>query len=136
MASLDDLLTTQKNGVVAINNLATYAANYYNLNRGTVVPPTAGTVSTSVLYTVPTGVQFQLQEFDIVNTVATAGTFTVYLVPSGSTPSQANALFYTAPIPGFTTVQWKGELALPAGSTIQAATSATTITIKLAGAAV
>lgn len=136
MASLDDLLSTQKNGVVAINNLANYISNVLTLLRGNPLSPTAATTSTSVLYTVPANVQFQLQEIDIVNTAATTGTFTVYLVPSGGSATASNALFYAAPINGNTTVQWRGTLALAAGSTIQASASATTITFKLAGAAV
>jgi len=136
MASLDDLLTTQKNGVVAINNLATYYGNYYTLVRGTPISSGAATTSVSTLYTVPSNVQFQLQEIDITNTSATAGTFTIYLVPSGGTASTSNALFYTAPINGNTTVQWTGVLSLAAGTTIQALASATTITYKISGGAI
>lgn len=135
MASLDDILSTQKNGVVAINNLAGYVNNWYTLQRGNPLSPGAATTSTSVLYTVPTGVQFQLQEIDIVNTSSSA-TFTIYLVPSNDTASASNALFYNAPINANTTVQWQGALALAAGSTIQASASVTTITFKLAGTAI
>jgi len=135
MASLDDILTTQKNGVVAINSLSQSLKYVYNLMRGTPVSPTASTTSVSTLYTVPSTGQFLLTDIEICNTSATAGTFTIYLVPSGGTASASNALFATAPIAGNTTVQWTGQQSLAAGSTVQALASATTITIKVSGSA-
>jgi len=135
MASLDDILTTQKNGVVAINSLSQYLNYVYNLMRGTPLSPTASTTSVSTLYTVPSTGQFLLTDIEICNTTSTAGTFTIYLVPSGGTASQANALFYAAPIGGNTLVQWTGQQSLGAGYTIQALASATTITIKPSGSA-
>ena len=135
MASLDDILTTQKNGVVAINSLSQYMSYVYNLLRGTPLSPTASTTSVSTLYTVPSTGQFLLTDIEICNTTSTAGTFTIYLVPSGGTASQSNALFYAAPIGGNTLVQWTGQQSLAAGYTIQALASATTITIKPSGSA-
>jgi hypothetical protein len=135
MASLGDILTTQKNGVVAINALQQYLGNMYNIFRGTPVTPTAATTSVSTLYTVPANTQFLLTDIEICNTVATAGTFNIYLVPSGGTAAQSNALFYAAPINGYTTVQWTGQQSLGAGYTVQALASATTITIKVSGSA-
>jgi hypothetical protein len=136
MASLDDILSTQKNGVVAINALAAYISNWYTLQRGNPISPSAASTSTSTLYTVPNNVQFQLQEVDIINTALSVNTFSIYLVPSGGTASSSNALFYNAPINGSTTVQWQGSLALAAGSTIQASASDVTVTFKLAGTAI
>jgi hypothetical protein len=136
MASLDDILSTQKNGVIAINNLANNFTNYYTLRRGAIVAPTAATTSISILYTVPSNIQFQLQEIDICNTSGTGTTFSIYLVPSGGSATTSNALFYSAPIGGLTTVQWQGGLALPAGSTIRASASITSVTFKIAGGAV
>jgi len=135
MASLGDILTTQKNGVVAINALQQFLGNIYNVMRGTPVTPTAATTSVSTLYTVPANTQFLLTDIEICNTTSTAGTFTIYLVPSGGTASQSNAIFYVAPIGGNTLVQWTGQQSLGAGYTIQALASATTITIKPSGSA-
>jgi len=135
MASLDDILSTQKNGVVAINALQQFMGYVYNIMRGTPISSAASTTSVSTLYTVPSTGQFLLTDIEICNTTATAGTFTIYLVPSGGTASQANALFYLAPINGNSLVQWTGQQSLAAGSTIQGLASATTITIKVSGSA-
>jgi len=107
----------------------------YNIMRGTPISPAASTTSVSTLYTVPSTGQFLLTDIEICNTTATAGTFTIYLVPSGGTASQANALFYSSPINGNSLVQWTGQQSLAAGSTIQGLASATTITIKVSGSA-
>jgi len=136
VASFDDLLSAAKNLVVAVNNLTQYVGNYYTLQRGAPISPTAATTSTSTLYTVPLGQQFQLQEIDIVNTAATSATFSFYIVPSGGTAGISNALFYSAAINPNTTVQWRGTLAMSSGSTVQASASATTVTYKIAGGAV
>lgn len=135
MASLGDILTTQKNGVVAINALQQYLGNMYNIFRGTPVAPTSATTSVSTLYTVPANTQFLLTDIEICNTAAVSGTFTIYLVPSGGTAGASNALFSASPINGNTTVQWTGQQSLAAGSTVQALASATTITIKVSGSA-
>lgn len=134
MASLDDILTTQKNGVIAINNLAQYAQGLYNLQRQTPVSSGPATTSVSTLYTVPTGIQFLLTDIDICNTSSSA-TFSIYLVPPGGTAGTGNALFYNAPINPNTTVQWAGTQSLAAGVTIQASASATTVTFKVSGSA-
>jgi hypothetical protein len=135
MASLDDILTTQKNGVVAINSLSQYLSYVYNLMRGTPLSPAASTTSVSTLYSVPSTGQFLLTDIEICNTSATAGTFTIYLVPSGGTAGASNALFSSSSINGNTTVQWTGQQSLGAGYTVQALASATTITIKVSGSA-
>lgn len=135
MASLDDILTTQKNGVVAINSLGQYLNYVYNLMRGTPLSPAASTTSVSTLYTVPSTNQFLLTDIEICNTAAVSGTFNIYLVPSGGTAGASNAIFYNAPILPSSTVQWTGQQSLAGGSTIQALASATTITIKPSGSA-
>jgi hypothetical protein len=132
-ASLDDILTTQKNGVVAINTLGQYLGSLTGFIKGTTISRTAMSTSTSTLYTVNAGYQFALRDIEICNTSTAPATFTIYLVPSGGTASAANAIFYNAPINGSTTVQWSGEQILDAGSTIQASASATTVTIMVAG---
>lgn len=135
MASLDDILTTQKNGVVAINNLANYYNSLLQITRGTPVSSSPATTAVSTLYTVPNGLQFLLQDIEICNTTSVPATFNIYIVPSNGTASQGNALFYSAPISGNSTVQWTGNLSLASGTTIQALASVTTVTIKISGGA-
>lgn len=131
--SLNDILTTQKNGVVAINNLGNYVKGILTYTTGTNLSRVPMSTSTTTLYTVGSGVQFTLKDIEICNTSATPATFTIYLVASGGTASAGNALFYSAPIPGNTTVQWTGNQVLPTGASIQASASATTVTIMIAG---
>lgn len=135
MASLDDILSTQKNGVVAINNLAQNISAISAVYRGAPQPSSAATTSVSTLYTVPSAQQFTLTDIEICNASATATTFSIYLVASGATASGANALFYSAPIAGNTTVQWTGSTALSSGSTVQASAGTTNVTIKISGGA-
>lgn len=133
MASLDDILTTQKNGVVAINNIANTLAAWLGWTKGTVIPRTAGSVTAAILYTVPNGYSFTLTDLEICNTSGSSETFTIYIVPNGGTASASNALFYSAPIKGNTTVQWTGSQTLDAGSTVQALASATSVTFMVNG---
>ena len=132
-ASLDDILTTQKNGVVAINGLSQNIGIIASVYRGG--PQPSGTAGTSVgtIYTVPNGQQFTLTDIEICNASATATTFSVYLVASGGAAGASNALFYSAPISGNTTVQWTGSTSLSAGSTVQVSAGAATVTIKISG---
>lgn len=132
-ASLDDILTTQKNGVVAINTLGNYVNNMLTYTKGTPLSRTPMSTSTTILYTVNPGLQFTLNDIEICNTSTAPATFTIYLVPSGGSASAGNALFYSAPITGNTTVQWTGNQVLATGGTIQASASATTVTIMING---
>lgn len=132
-ASLDDILTTQKNGVVAINSLAQSYADYLTFVKGTSLSRVPMTTSTSTLYTVNTGYTFTLTDIEICNTSAAPATFTIYLVDSGASASASNALFYTAPIAGNTTIQWTGAQVIGASGSIQASASATTVTIMING---
>lgn len=136
MASLDDIFTTQKNGVVAINSLVKYLQNISNKFVGTQFYQGAATTSVSTLYTTPTNTTAYLNEIDISNTAAAAATFSIYVVPFNDTAGAGNALFYQAPIPGNTTVQWQGSVFLPSGSTVQAQGSTTTINFYATGGAV
>jgi len=137
-ASLSDILTTQKNGVVAINNLGVYTqtiANYTTVLAGTdqLAPPTGGTTSYVTIYTAPSGVVGRISEIDICNGNSTAASFYIHLIPAGGTASTSNALFYNAPINGNTTVQWTGGLALNSGDFIQVKASTTGITFNVSG---
>ena len=135
MASLDDILTTQKNGVIAINNLSTNIGIIAAVYRGGPQPSGAAGSTIGTIYTVPTGQQFTLTDIEICNASASASSFSIYLVASGGTAGTTNALFYNAPINANTTVQWTGSTALSAGSTIQASSASGNVTIKISGGA-
>jgi len=137
-ASLSDILTTQKNGVIAINNLASYTqtiANYTTVLAGTdqLAPPTQSTTGYVTIYTAPAGVIGRIAEIDICNTNAVAATFSIAIVSAGGSAGVGNALFYNAPINGNTTVQWTGSLGLNAGDFIQVKGSVTGITFNVSG---
>jgi hypothetical protein len=134
-ASLDDILTTQKNGVVAINNLSQNIAGISSVYRGGPQPSGSAGTSVGTIYTVPAGQQFTLTDIEICNASATPTTFSIYLVASGGSAAGSNALFYNAPINGNTTVQWTGSTALSTGSTVQVSAGASTVTIKISGGA-
>lgn len=134
-ASLTDILTTQKNGVVAINNLSQNIGVVSSIYRGGPQPSVAVGTSVGTIYTVPAGQQFTLTDIEICNASATATTFNIFLVASGGTAGVTNALFYSAPISGNTTVQWTGSTALSAGSTVQVSAGAATVSMKISGGA-
>lgn len=134
MASLDDILTTQKNGVIALNNLALTSANQYAYNKGlplTRASANAGGFST--LYTVPSTQQMTITDIEICNTGNATATFYISFVPSGGTAGANNALFYAAPILPNSTVQWTGTQVLAASSTVQGYASANTVSIMISG---
>ena len=135
MAGLDDILTTQKNGVIAINNLSQNIGIIATVYRGGPQPTGAAGSTIGTIYTVPTGQQFTLTDIEICNASSSASSFSIYLVASGGTAGTTNALFYNAPINGNTTVQWTGSTALSAGSTIQASSASGNVTIKISGGA-
>lgn len=135
MASLDDILSAQKNGVVAINNISQNISGISAVYRGNPLPSGAAGTSIGTIYTVPSGQQFTLTDIEICNAASTASTFSIYLVPSGGTAGTGNALFYNAPINPNTTVQWTGSTALSSGSKIQVSAGATTVSIKISGGA-
>lgn len=134
-ASIGDLLTTQKNGVVAINNLGQNIGIISAIYRGKPYPSYAAATTINTIYAVPTGQQFTLTDIEICNASSTATTFSIYLVASGFVANTGNALFYNAPINPNTTVQWTGSTALSAGSTIQVSAGAATVSIKISGGA-
>lgn len=133
-ASLSDILTTQKNGVVGINNIGQALSGIFAYERGAVLSSgAAGTGSFATLYTVPTGRQMAIVDIEVCNTSATPATFYISLVPSGGTAGASNALFYAAPINGNSTVQWTGQQVLASGGFVAAYASAATVTIKVGG---
>ena len=134
MANLDDILTTQKNGVVAINNIAQTMSYTFAYTRGSALSQApAGTGTYAVLYTVPSTTQITLTDIEVCNTGTTAATFYISIVPPGGTAGASNALFYKAPISQNMTVQWTGQLVMPAGTTVQAYASSSAVNIFISG---
>ncbi len=134
MASLDDILTTQKNGVIALNNLALSTSNQYAFLKGQAL--TSGEANTSgyaTLFTVPTTQQMTITDIEICNANATGANFYISFVPSGGTAGANNALFYNAPINGRTTVQWTGGQVLKPGSTVQAYATSNSVSFLISG---
>ena len=132
-ASLDDILTTQKNGVVAINGLNQSLLSIVSLLGGTPLASGAMGTSLGTIATVPSGRQYGITDIEICNS-GVATTFSIYLVPSGGTAGSSNALFYNAPISPNMTVQWTGVISLAAGSTIQAVAGTANLSIRVTGA--
>jgi len=125
--SLSDILTTMKNGVVGINNLASAFRSAVNLGRG------AMELSYAVLYTVPGNTTVLVTCIDICNTSGSAQTVYVSFVPSGGTAGTGNALLYGFFIAANDIFQWAGEQVLSPGDTIQCYASATSCTIMVSG---
>ena len=132
-ASISDILTAFKNNVVAIANIGSYIQSIYNNVPTQQLAGGAATTSASVLFTASSGARAHLNTINICNTAATSATFSVFIVSSNGTAGTGNAIFYNCPIPANTTTLWTGTLIVPAGGTVQALASATTVTFNLAG---
>jgi hypothetical protein len=128
-ASISDLLTTMKNGVVGINTLASAFRSTINLGRGPME------LSYAVLYTVPKDTTIMVSCIDICNTSGSAQTVYVSFVPSGDTVGTGNAILYGFSIAANDIYQWSGEQVLSPGDTIQGYASATSCTIMVSGSA-
>lgn len=91
-----------------------------------------------ILYTVPPGFRASIKQLTFTNTTATARTITVYLVPSGGSPSATNTIVSAMTIPP--TGQGHVSLAhlfanqvLNPGDTVQALASAATAISAMGG---
>lgn len=134
MASLDDILTTQKNGVVAINNISQTLGYMFAFFRQTRLYNGAAPTSTyGTLYTVASTTQLTVTDIEICNTGTAAATFYISFVPSGGTAGTANALFYAAPIQPKMTIQWTGSQVIEAGGTIKGYASSADVTFLING---
>ena len=127
-ASLSDILSALKNGVIAINGLiSSYAAN--------LLAQSALTTSYSILYTANTSSRVYVNDICVCNTTGAALSVYISLVPLNGTPGASNAIFYNASIPAYSTLQWTGTQVLNSGATIQAYASATGCTVNISGRA-
>lgn len=134
MASLDDILTTQKNGVVAINGILTALTSLTdNVGNPLLLSRGAATASYSVLYTSPANTETYIRDITVCNTTASAVTFYISLVPSGGTAGASNAIFYSNSLAAYTTIQWTGFQVINSGGTIQGYASSTGCTFNISG---
>lgn len=125
-ASLSDILSALKNGVIAINGLiSSYSAS--------LLGQAALTTSYTVLYTVPSTNRVYVNDICLCNTTGSALSAYVSLVPLGGTAGAATAIFYNAVIPAYSTLQWTGTQVINSSGTIQAYASATGCTITASG---
>jgi hypothetical protein len=133
-ASLSDIMTVQKNGVTALNQLSRQGAIPVLFGRG------AMTASYSVVYTAPVNAgttqangKVILTNVDICNTSNTSATIYVSLVSFNGTPGAANALYYAKTIAANDVLQWRGSQVLNPGDTLQAYASTTACTLIASG---
>jgi hypothetical protein len=91
-------------------------------------------VAASILYTVPTSRRTFVKDIDLSNTTAAAiAGVSVYLVPAGGSPSQANMLVPGITLPANSIFQWTGSQILNAQDTIQVQAVAPGVTINASG---
>lgn len=122
-ASPDDILTTHKNGVIALNNLgqtlnATLEKLYAALKPIQFYGGLLPSGSTDILYTTPSGKTANITGLMIANTAAVVKVFSVYVVPSGATLGVQHAIYLAVTIAANTTLTYTGSIAVPAGGTI------------------
>jgi hypothetical protein len=133
-ASLSDILTALKNGVVAINGLNSEFTTFTNnVGAPTLLTRASATTSYATVYTCPAGVVTYVTDINICNTTGAAITAYVSLVASGGTAGASNAIFYNTNIPAYSTMQWTGSQVLGSGGTIQVYSSSTGCTISISG---
>lgn len=92
-----------------------------------------GTGSGTLVYTVPTGMETDVQDFMIANTGATAIDCSLHLVASGGSATTSNAVMKSVAIPGATSIHWCGSQHITAGGFIQVIGSAAGLTITVSG---
>lgn len=126
-ASITDLLTTQKNGVVGINRLAQQGAVATLFGRGPMA------TSYASIYASPSSGRSIVTDIDVCNTAGAPATVYISLVPLNGSPGAGNALFYAASVAANSVLQWRGAQVLGPGDTIQAYASATTCTLFVSG---
>jgi hypothetical protein len=134
-ASASDILTTQKNNVVAINAVAGFLQTLYNNIPTAQLAQSAATTSASKLYTASTKIASHINTICVCNTAGSAATFSIFIVPSSGTAGAGNAIFYSSAIAANTTFTSNVIFIIPAGGTLWASASATTVTFNIAGGA-
>ena len=87
----------------------------------------------ATLYTTPTSTRTYVKGMDICNTTGASIDVYVSIVPSGGTAGATNAIFYSAALPAYTTLQWSGTQIMSAGGTLHAKASAVGVTLTASG---
>jgi len=131
--SPSDILTAQKNGVIGINSIATSMNVLASLASATKMGQAAMTASYATIYTVPNNTNAVLRDIEICNTTASPVGIYVSVVPLNGTAGAANSIFFNAALPGYSTMQWTGAIAMSFGTTIQVKGSTTGCTVTASG---
>ena len=131
--SQSDILTAQKNGVVGINSISTSMNILQSLASSVKMGQAAMTTSYATIYTVPNTSTAVLHDIEVCNTTAAAIGIYVSVVPVNGTAGASNAIFFNASLPGYSTMQWTGSIAMTFGMTIQVKASATGCTVTASG---
>ena len=93
---------------------------------GIQIAQAAVTTGYTTIYTVAASQRLYIKCVDVCNTSGAATTFTMHLVPNGSSALVANALFYG-------NLQWTGTQLIDVGATIQVKASAANLTVTISG---
>jgi hypothetical protein len=107
-------------------------------NYQSVVPAKMGQAlisgGTTLLYTCPASSIAMLKDFDVANQGGTTVAVTVWVVPSGGSPSAAYVIVPAISLPANSILQWTGTQVLGAGDTIQAAaTGGSPVSMRCSG---
>lgn len=124
--SLGDVLSALKNGVIAINNLA--SAYSFSL-----IANSALTTSTATLYTVGSSSTAYVNDICFCNTTGSAITVNLFLTPINLLADSSTALFYGFSVAANTTYHWNGLQVVNSKGTIQASASAPGCTVMISG---
>ena len=136
-ASLSDILTALKNGVVALGDNSRFTqiiANLLSIAGGiTRISQATMTTGYVAVYTCPVGQRAAVVDMNICNTTGSPIGIYINMVPNGATPTASNAIFFNASLPAYSTMQWTGSIAMTQGDTIQIKASATGCTFTASG---
>lgn len=139
-ASLSDILTALKNGVVALSDNARFTqaiANLLGIGVGaTRIAQAEITASYATIYTCPFGQRAAISDIEVCNTTAAPIGIYISVVPANGTADDSNAIFYNASLPAYSTMQWTGGLAIIAGDTLQVKATSIGCTITVSGGSV
>jgi len=107
-------------------------ANYQNITP-IRLGQAAMTTGYTTLYTTPVNTRTYVKQMDIANVDGTTVSLYVHLVPTGGSPTTANALMYNLPLAALSVLQWTGVEVMNYGDTIQIKASSALCTITASG---
>lgn len=136
-ASLSDILTALKNGVVALSDNARFTqaiASLFGIATGaSKIAQAEMQTSYTTHYTCPLGQRVVISDIEVCNTTAAPIGIYISVVPVNDSADAGNAIFYNASLPAYSTMQWTGGLAMTGGDTLQAKGAALGCTITASG---